>query len=194
MNAVSPSRCPDQPLQAIEDAHERALEALADPDTPTLDAVVWLSVHLAAVQHVVQPEFSRFFDGPIVRTFRRGAGRIERTLRTLEQLESGDALVSNVDETRVLHALVAQVGAQADLEHRLLDQLAERLSPDEQRRLVAEYQCALAQAPTRPHPHAPHGPVLGGLAFRVNGPRDHVMDTLDSRHIPTPHRPRKPVQ
>jgi hypothetical protein len=36
--------------------------------------------------------------------------------------------------------------------------------------------------------------MLGWLAFRLNGPRDRIMDTLDSRPTPTPHRPRKPIK
>jgi hypothetical protein len=36
--------------------------------------------------------------------------------------------------------------------------------------------------------------MLGWLAFRLNGPRDRIMDTLDSRPTPTPHLPRKPIK
>jgi hypothetical protein len=194
MDALTPAPHDDRPLHIIEDAYEHAFAALADPHAPPLDAVVWLCVHLSAVQHVVQRQLNRFLDGPDLSAFRRGGVQLERTLRTLEQLRSGDALVSNVDVGLVLRSLVDQVRAQAGHEHRLLLQLAEMLSPEGQRRLVADYERAMAHAPTRPHPHAPHGPLLGSLAFRVNGARDRIMDTLDSRPTPTPHRPRKPVK
>lgn len=184
----------DQPLHVIEDAYERALAALDDPGAPPLDAVVWMCAHLAAVEHVVQRELTRYLDAPDVSAFRRNAVALERTLRTLEQLASGDALTSRVDGVSVRRAFLDQLQAQADHEHRLLDRLAERLSPAEQSRLVADYERALWHAPTRPHPHAPHGRLLGWLAFHLNGPRDRIMDTLDSRPTPTPHRPRKPIK
>lgn len=83
---------------------------------------------------MVHPELARVLDGRVVTASPRGAVRLERTLRTLEQLHRGDALVSNVDATRVLDTLVVEVRPQADLEYRLLDELAERLSTDQQRR------------------------------------------------------------
>ena len=76
----------------------------------------------------------------------------------------------------------------------MLQRLAERLSPDEQRQVTAAYQEALQHAPTRPHPHSPHAGWLGALAFHVNAWRDRIMDTLDSRHLPTPRRHREPVR
>jgi hypothetical protein len=194
MDAVNPAPRDDRPLRVIEDAYEYAFAALHDPHAPPLDAVVWLCVHLSAVQHVVQRELTRLLAGPEVDAFRRGGVQLEHTLRTLEQLDCGDGLVSHVDAGLVLRSLIDQVRAQADHEHRLLLRLAERLSADEQRRLVADYERAMANAPTRPHPHAPHGRLLGSLAFRINGSRDRIMDTLDSRPTPTPHPPRKPVK
>ena len=191
---INPAARTAAALQAIEDTYDRAFAAFTDPHAPSLDAVVWLCVHLAAVQHVVQPELVHFLDGPRVAAWRRGSVRLERTLRTLEQLGSGDALVSRVDVGRVLSSFVDQVRAHADQERDLLGQLAARLSEAEQRRLVAEYEKALTTAPTRPHPHAPHGRTLGGLAFHVNATRDRFMDTLDSRPTPTPHRARKPIK
>ncbi len=191
---VTPASRRDQPLHAIEDAYEHALGALDDEQAPALDAVVWMCAHLAALQHVGQREMSRLCDEPDVSTFRRSSFALERTLRTVEQLACGDALAVNVDGAGVRRSLVAQLKAQAENEHRLLDRLSERLPAEEQRHLVAEYERALAHAPTRPHPHAPHGRMLGWLAFRLNGPRDRIMDTLDSRPTPTPHRPRKPIK
>ena len=123
-----------------------------------------------------------------------GAVRIERLLRELEQQLTGDALAAHIEQTQLVRSLANELSAHVDNEHRLLDQLGDRLSPEEQQRVTAGYQRALAHGPTRPHPHAPHGPVLGGLAYRVNGPRDRMMDTLDSRHVPTPRQSRAPVK
>src|SRR5438034_677374 len=95
-------------LDSLADAHQHAVDALAE-DLP-LDAVVWLSAHLAAEQ------------------------------------------------------------------------------------LMASYDAALRQAPTRPHPHTPHRGLLGAVAFKVDALRDKVMDTMDGRHVPAPRKERRPVK
>jgi hypothetical protein len=184
----------DQPLHVIEDAYQHALGALENPQAPPLDAVIWMCAHVAAVQHVVERHMARLLDGPEVSAFHRNCLRLERTLRTVEQLACGDALASRIDAPAVLNSLHSQLREQAEQEHRLLEKLAERLPAADQRRLVADYERALAHAPTRPHPHAPHGRMFGWLAFRLNGSRDRIMDTLDSRPTPTPHKPRKPIK
>jgi hypothetical protein len=194
MGDFTPTSRREQALHAIEDAYDRALNVLSDEHSPPLDAVVWMCAHLAALEQAVYRELSRRCDGPDVSAFRRSSFQLERTLRTVEQLACGDALTLHVDAAAVRRSLIEQLQAQAEREHRLLDRLSECMPVDEQRRLVADYERALAHAPTRPHPHAPHGRMLGWLAFRLNGPRDRIMDTLDSRPTPTPHRPRKPVK
>ena len=49
----------DRPLQGIEDTLDVALALLDDPSAGPLDAVIWLSAHLSAVQQVVQPAVDR---------------------------------------------------------------------------------------------------------------------------------------
>ena len=182
-------------LTEIEVAHERAFAALDGPSESMLDAVVWLSAHLAAVQHVVRPAASRVLgDAPAIKAMDRGAVRLERTLRSLEQFASGDALAAGTDAGRLTRELTRSVGAQADREHAILRRLGDVLTPQEQADLVAAYRRALEQAPTRPHPHTPHAGRVGALAFWVNARRDRVMDTLDARHVPTPHRARAQVK
>lgn len=181
-------------LRAVEDAHDRALAVLADPDAPLLDAVVWLSAHLSAVHHAVHPELRRGLDRTSVDEVVKGAVRIERLLRELEQQLTGDALAAHTEQTQLVRSLANELSAHVDKEHRLLDQLGDLLSPEEQQRVTAGYLHALAHGPTRPHPHAPHGPALSGLAYRVNATRDRLMDTLDSRRVPTPRQSRAPVK
>ena len=185
----------DRPFQVIEDTHDVALALLGDLSAGPLEAVMWLSAHLSAVQHVVQPAVRRTLDDrAAVRSLRDGATRIERTLRLLEQSLSGDGLVAGLDRNKMGHELDGLVRAQAARERALLTRLADRLTPDEQRELSGAYQRALERAPTRPHPHAPHGSVLGALAFRVNGGRDRVLDTLDARRVTTPKPQHAPVK
>jgi hypothetical protein len=175
-------------LRAVEDAAHQALAVLADPAAPLLDAVVWVSAHLAAVHHVVNPELCRHLGADSVDEVVAGAVRLEHILRELEQQLAGDALAAHSDQAHLVQSLANELTAHVLAEGNLLSQLGERVSPEEQRRLIATFQRALAHGPTRPQPHAPHGRALGGLAFRFNGPRDRLMDTLDSRHVPTRRR------
>lgn len=195
MSAYGTSPGQRQPLQVIEDTLEVALALLDDPTAGPLDAVMWLSAHLSAVQHVVQPAVRRTLDDrAAVQSLRAGATRIERILRLLEQSLSGDGLVVGLDRNKMGHELLDMVRAQAAMERALLLRLADRLSPDEQRQLGASYQRALEHAPTRPHPHTPHGRLLGAPAFRVNGWRDRLLDTLDARRVTTPKPQHSPVK
>jgi hypothetical protein len=181
-------------LAEIEDGHERAFAVLDDPNGSLLDAIAWLSAHLAAVQHVVRPATLRILgDTPAVTALDRGTVRIERTLRSLEQLASGDRLAAGVDARWLPRELTRSVNAQADREHRILGRLGGDMTSKEQEEPVAAYRRALQQAPTRPHPQTAHRQV-GALAFWVDARRDRIMDTLDARHVPTPHRARAQVK
>jgi len=119
---------------------------------------------------------------------------IEQLLRVLEQQLTGDALAAHIDQKLLVRSLADRLVEYVEQEGRLLDLLRSRLSFEAQRDLAAAYQRALQHGPTRPHPHAPHGRMLSRLAYRLNGSRDRLMDTLDSRHVPTPHRSRSPVK
>jgi hypothetical protein len=181
-------------MQAFEDAPHRALAVLADPHAPLLDAVVWLSAHLSAVHHVVHPQFRRHLGAASVDEVVAGAMRLEHMLRELEQQLTGDALAAHSDQAHLVRSLANELTAHVAAERSLLTQLSDRLSAEEHQLLIATYQQALADGPTRPHPHAPHGQSLSGLAYRFNSPRDRLMDALDSRHVPTRRRVRSPVK
>lgn len=184
------------PLRAIEGAYEHALAALGDPGG-RLDAVVWLSAHLAAIEHVVYPVLAKKFGAaspPVAALHRKGI-EMENALRTLERTLAGDASVMHlVDSADFSCRLTDMVSERAADELMLLERLGEQLSPDEQRRLAESYHHTLETAPTRPHPHSPHAGFLGSVAFHLNARRDHVMDVFDARRVPTPHRPPTPVK
>jgi hypothetical protein len=186
---------PTQPLHALEDAHARLLALVDHPQVRPMDGVVWFSAHLSAMHHVIHPAARRVLgDRETVDALRRGTVRIERTLRQLEQVYCGDALAVGLDGDWASHELVDRLNEQAELEHRLLHRLAAELTVEQQEELMAAYRHALERAPTRPHPHTPHGRRLEALVFVVNARRDRIMDTVDSRPLPTPHPLRKVVK
>jgi hypothetical protein len=181
----------------VEDAHAQAAAALHAEAPAPLDAVVWLSAHLAAVGRAITPVATRRLREPaaVRREGHRRDLELERMLRIAERRHSGDVLASGLDSERVRTAIVSRLDAHAELEHSRLDGLADLLDDTEQHRLAESYLDALVKAPTRPHPHLPHQGLSGAIAFRVDAVRDHLLDTMDSRHVPLPrppHEARKP--
>ena len=181
----------------VEDAHTQALASLAAEARKPLDAVVWLSAHLAAVARTIRPVASRVLDEPaaVLRDITRRDVELERMLRIAERRHSGDALAAGLDTERLRISLLERLEAHSQTEHARLAALTEVLSVGEQRVLAESYLDALVKAPTRPHPHLTHNGVVGAIAFRVEAVRDRLLDTMDGRHVPlprTPHERRTP--
>jgi hypothetical protein len=178
----------------VEDAHEQAGAALTAGASSPLDAVVWLSAHLAAVGRTITPVATRRLgETAVVR--REGHRRdleLERMLRIAERRHSGDVLASGLDCERLRTSILSRLDAHAEIEHTRLAALADLLDEEEQRALAEAYLDALKKAPTRPHPHLAHRGHSGAIAFRVNAVRDRLLDTMDSRHIPLPRVPHEP--
>src|SRR3954451_13998482 len=175
----------------VDDAHVQAAAALTTDKPSPLDAVVWLSAHLAAVGRVITPVATRRLGEPaaVMRDGHRRDLELERMLRIAERRHSGDVLASGRDSERVRTAILSRLDAHAELELVRLAALADVLAEEEQRSLAEAYLDALVQAPTRPHPHLPHHGLSGAIAFRVDAVRDRLLDTMDSRHVPLPRLP-----
>jgi hypothetical protein len=181
----------------VEDAHTQALASLTAEGGRTLDAVVWLSAHLAATARTIRPVASRVLGEPaaVLREITRRDIELERMLRIAERRHSGDALAAGLDAERLRVSLLERLEAHAETEHTRLSALSDVLSTAEERALAESYLDALVKAPTRPHPHVPHHGVVGAIAFHVEAVRDRLLDTMDGRHVPlprTPHEPRTP--
>src|SRR3954463_4661029 len=183
--------------RVVEDAHEQARTALTAGASSPLDAVVWLSAHLAAVNRAVTPVATHRLGE--TDAARREAHRrdleLERILRVAECRHSGDVLASGLDGERLRTSILSRLDAHAEIEHTRLTALADLLDDDEQRALAEAYLDALMTAPTRPHPHLPHRGLSGATAFRANAVRDRLLDRMDSRHVPlprVPHEARRP--
>jgi hypothetical protein len=181
----------------VEDAHTQALATLTTDGANPLDAVVWLSAHLAAVARAVRPVASRRLQesAAALREITRRDVELERTLRIAERRHSGDALAAGLDTERLRAILLERLEAHAETEHARLAALSAVLSVGEERSLAESYLDALVKAPTLPHPHVSHKGVVGAIAFRVEAVRDRLLDTMDGRHVPLPratHEPRTP--
>lgn len=174
----------------LTDAHQQALDALDGGNA--MDAVVWLSAHLAACQRTVHRTAARTPGAAHALSAIRAADlELERVLRRVEQRHSGDSLAAQLDERRLDDALRHALARHSSTECDLVGGLVERLDSADVDGLMESYDDALRHAPTRPHPHTPHRGFLGALAFRVDAIRDKVMDTMDGRHVPAPRTRRE---
>jgi hypothetical protein len=177
----------------LTEAHQQALGALDAGHA--MDAVVWLSAHLAACQRTVHRTAAHVPGAARALSALRVADlELERVLRRVEQRHSGDSLAAQLDEHRLDDALRRALDQHSNTECDLVSGLVERLDSAGVDGLTASYDEALRHAPTRPHPHTPHRGLLGALAFRVDAIRDKVMDTMDGRHVPAPRPPREPTR
>ena len=178
-------------VEDLTEAHRQASDALDSGHA--MDAVVWLSAHLAAGQRTVHRTAARTpGTARELNALRAADAELERVLRRVEQRHAGDSLAAQLDERRLGEALRSALARHCSTECDVVSGLVERLDSADVDVLMASYDDALRHAPTRPHPHTPHRGPLGALAFRVDAVRDKVMDTMDGRHVPTPRTSREP--
>jgi hypothetical protein len=167
---------------------ERLLEA---GGAVPLDAMAWLSAHIAAVDHAVYPVVRRSApDGKhVVERQRAIASQLARTLRVVERRHSGDALASGLDSAQLLNVLHEHIDAHKTAQVELVEQLEQSLNDAEQAIVITAYQEALEHAPTRPHPHLGRG----GLIFRLDTLRDRLLDVMDGRNVSVPRVARRQI-
>lgn len=168
-------------------AHTRARAALVSPDDRVMDAVVWLSAHLTAMEHVVYPYVSTHLHAKRkqVDEQRRLTRRMHRTLRSLEQQWAGDGLAPPDANDHLRSQLLALLDKHEQGERALLGFVSD-IADDAALNLAERYDHAIGHGPTRPHPHGPHRGRLGRLTYAFDAARDHILDVLDSRHVPLP--------
>lgn len=183
----------DEPIsdpltRSSESAHAHARTVLTGSDVAVMDAVVWLSAHLTAMEHVVYPVMATLLtDRQQELALQRAATRrMHRGLRLLEQRCAGDGLIRVDSSAGRPDRLLVMMDEHAASERELLARLAEALDEQTTSSLAARYSDAVRHGPTRPHPHGPHRGRLGRLTYGFDARRDHLLDILDSRHVPLP--------
>jgi hypothetical protein len=172
---------------ALGRAHEAAMALLTDPDGSRLDVVSWLSAHVAAFEHTIYPVARRRVadSKELLEADRQLVSRLTHLLRLMERVHSGDVLASNVSPQGLGDRLTALVDEHSALQVRIVDAIDHALDPAESASLARDYAEALAHAPTRPHPH-----LHSRLLYRLDAMRDHILDTMDGRHVPFPRIPK----
>lgn len=176
----------------LEHAHSKATQALDGDGRERLDAVGWLSAHLAAMDRVLLPEVERHLpDGRRRAAAARSlAHRLHETLWMVDHRLTGDARTDRVPVASVMLRLREDLDRHALAEHTLVDALAGVLDDEAVAQLAGRLRRATEQAPTRPHPMTPHRRGTRTFTFWVASLVDRWRDMLDSRHTPT-RRPRR---
>jgi hypothetical protein len=193
-NPSHPAACSSHELvsdpltRSSESAHAHARTMLTGSDAPVMDAVVWLSAHLTAMEHVVYPVMATLLTDHQKDLDRQRAAsrRMHRGLRLLEQRCAGDGLIRIDSLGGRPDRLLVMMDEHAASERELLARLVEALDEQATSSLAVRYDDAVRHGPTRPHPHGPHRGQLGRLTYAFDAVRDHLLDILDSRHVPLP--------
>jgi hypothetical protein len=114
--------------QATADTHQAALDAL-DHDA-VMDAVVWLSAHLAAFGRTVVPAAARLTEVAPAREHDANLHRLQQLLRIAERRHSGDALAAAIDAPRLRATLRSAARDYAAAERRLVEVVVATSSTD----------------------------------------------------------------
>jgi hypothetical protein len=183
---VHDTTAPTAALDTFGAAVDAARTALTQPPYRALDAVGWLSAHLASEERVLR----HFAGRGRRRTLRPVAHTLQEELRWLEQVHSGDALVTGRDAEHQRYRVLEALDTYASVERQVLMSVLDRADEDARRELASAYRRSMQIAPTRPHPHLPTRGLAGAVMFRLQGWWDAAMNTMDARHVPIPRRER----
>jgi hypothetical protein len=178
-------------VEAIDEAYRRARAEFDAPESTSMDGVMWLSAHLAALDYAVHPSLTRAVPcaRPTLRSQRRLARRLQHLVRGVEQRRAGDGLAPRLPWDVSGPRLLRVLDAYAEAEREMVRDLAAAIGSEGTEQLVERYHRALRHGPTRPHLHGPRGRLTRRLRFRFDTARDHVLDTLDNRRTPFPRVP-----
>jgi hypothetical protein len=170
------THAPDQPRQALE----------------VLDGFLAMaSKHLGAVDAVLVPAVhAQVDDGDrLVHDYVHAERELELALAHVKARAYGSAYDVDRSWTSVWDDVATTLGTHRGSEGALADALTDALDLEGLDELTERMQNAEANAPTRPHPYAPHTGVAGQVSRRVMHAVDAFWDTTEGRMVPEKERP-----
>lgn len=149
------------------------------------------SRHLNAVEGVLLPAAHKHVpDGATaVHAYVRACKDLETALVTAKAREYGSAYAVNRRWTDIWATVRDRMNRLRDVEIDLVDRLTATLDQSELGELTERLHRAERDAPSRPHPHAPHLGLRGRLARRALHTVDAFWDTAEGRMIPEQAKP-----
>jgi hypothetical protein len=159
---------------------------VADPrhSSRAVDApIARLSAHMSVAETILYPAARRALPDQArwVDELYAGNREIMSVLRAIEQILYGDARLPRESFEDLVTQLDEQTARLDDEENRLVADLEAALGPERSALLAEQLRDGLAHAPTRPHPHLPHGGPLAKAAMRLLSRWDHLLDALNAR-------------
>lgn len=151
------------------------------------------SRHLNAVEGVLLPAAHKHVPGgaDVVHAYVRACKELETALVTAKAREYGSAYAVNRHWTDIWAAVRARLDRLHDVESDLVDRLSAALDQPQLGELTERLHRSERDAPSRPHPHAPHLGLRGRLARRALHTVDAFWDTAEGRMIPEQAHPRR---
>ncbi|HET6167966.1 MAG TPA: hypothetical protein VFE07_14135 [Marmoricola sp.] len=163
----------------------------SDPDAPRkgyerTDAfLAATSRHLNAVESVLLPVAQkRLDDTDLVHDYVRASKDLEMALVDAKGREYGSAYSVSMSWQEVWDAVRTRLERERAVELELAQRLEGELDAVELDALADRLETAEPDAPSRPHPHAPHLGAKGRVARRVLHTIDAFWDTAEGRIVP----------
>lgn len=149
------------------------------------------SRHLNAVESVVVPAAQRHLpDGDeLAHAYVRVSKDLETALVSAKGREYGSASAVGLSWPAVWAAVATALDRERQLEMALAERLTDALDTVTVTELVDRLRAGESDAPTRPHPHAPHLGARGRFARRVLHAVDSFWDTTEGRMVPEKDHP-----
>lgn len=164
--------------------HSAARAALV-PELPPGLPVGVLSRHLAANERILLPAVRHFAPELTdqAEALHKADAELVRLLWLLDRRTTGDMRTAQVSLPLLALDVRRHLERHADCELEMLWQLSGRIDAerlvDLQRRVCAAFD----RSPSRPHPFFAAHPILGQVAFRLDGMVDRFRDVMDNRSV-----------
>jgi hypothetical protein len=185
--------CPPSPSGELFTAAFAAAAALTSAEPDYRSSISWLSAHCRAIEHVTFPAARHILQDKVaVKRQLKLARDLEHHLLRLHQAVNGDSHAVGLPLDSLATAVRRRLEEHLEQAGRLVDDVREALTTAEWEALVLRHHVALADAPTRPHPYAPHSGLAERIAFVVGGALDRLMQTLDSQTVAALPAPTSP--
>ncbi|SFB74375.1 hypothetical protein SAMN04487968_101264 [Nocardioides terrae] len=151
------------------------------------------SRHLHAIDDVMLPEYAKVPDGKaLCHDLTASVKRLEVLLYHVNAHEYGSTIEGHYAWPELWADVEQALGDERRHEEELARRLTERLDDERLAELTGRIQRVEPQEPTRPHPHQPHGGMLGRVSRGVMRRTDAFWDMAQGRIVPEPeHEPKR---
>jgi hypothetical protein len=149
--------------------------------------------HLHALDEVVLPAYAKLADSrSLCHDYTASVKRLEVLLYHVNAHEYGSTIEGSFSWPTLWGAVQEAMAEEREHEEALAGRLTEAVEDDALEALADRIRRVEPREPSRPHPHQPHGGVLGRASRRMMRTTDAFWDAAQGRIVPEPvHAPKK---